>query len=434
MNKVLIVGRMNVGKSTLFNRLSSEVKSLTLDFAGVTRDFIKDVVNWKNVSFELIDSGGLKFGKAKTELEQKVIDVALRLVQEADLVLFVCDGTTGPVNEEREIAKILHKANKNVVLIINKIDSKLSLEHEHEFQQLGFKNMLPISAQHAINIGDLLDVIVELLGPAKKEKEEEPLYKVVLLGKPNVGKSSLLNLMLDEERSIVSQEPGTTREPVSEKIRFYKESIQLTDTAGIRRKRAVKEEIENLMVKSSFAAVKDSDIVLLLIDASEARISDQELKLSFYVFEQGKALIILFNKQDLMDNTKLKDLKFSLEEYEYFFDKIETLNISCKTQKNIGKILPLVDEVYKKYSSKFSDIDLTALYKNALKRTPLYHKSLPLIVYHAKQVKTAPITILLHVNEPKWFGESQRTFFENVMRSKYDLKGVPILFMFRKKV
>jgi GTP-binding protein len=267
----------------------------------------------------------------------------------------------------------------------------------------------------------------------KKLAEEQVAYKVVLLGKPNVGKSSLLNLILKEERAIVTAQPGTTREPLSEKVRFYKETIQLTDTAGIRRKRGVKEQIETLMVKSSFAAVRDADIVLLLMDASEGLISDQELKLAFYVFEQGKALIILFNKNDLVTSQQQNDLNYSLSVYEYLLKKVETLKISCKSGKNIGRILPLIDEVWKKHSSEFPDIKLITLFKNVLERTPLYHKTKPLMIYSAKQVKAAPISILLHVNEPTWFGESQKTFLENCLRSEYDLKGAPVLFIIKKK-
>ncbi len=433
MSKVVIVGRTNVGKSTLFNRLSNEVKSITLDYAGVTRDFVRDIVEWDGVEFELIDTGGLEFGKTQDPILKKVREVGLELVKEADLIIFVCDGTIGVLPEDREISNLLHKLNKKVILVSNKIDTKKAQENQYEFEQLGFKNFINISAQHSIGIGDLLSFIVDIIRPLKISKKEEPLFKVSLLGKPNVGKSSLLNLLVKNERAIVSDIPGTTREALSEKIKFYKETIQITDTAGVRRKRSIKENIENLMVKSTFDAVRHSEIVLLLVDVSQASISDQELKLAFYVFEQGKALIILFNKQDLLTEQKKKELDFSLEPYNYLFDKIETLNISCQTGKNIGHIIPLIDQVWKKYSQKFSDVELNSLFKKALQNKPLHHKTLPLIVYSASQVQSSPITILLMVNEPKWFGESQLAFFEKLLRQKYDLKGVPIVFVLKKK-
>ncbi len=435
LNKVVIVGRTNVGKSTLFNRLSSSVKALTFDLAGVTRDFIKDVVTWNNVTFELIDSGGLILKKTQDEITDKIKNIGFSLINDADLVLFVCDGTVGILPEEKEIAKILHQQNKNVIIVVNKMDSKNSKDYLYEFEQFGFKNVIQVSAEHGLNVGDLLDQIVNdlLKIGVKGKQEEEPLFKVVLIGKPNVGKSSLLNLLLKNERSIVSPIAGTTREAVSENVKFYKETIQLTDTAGIRRKKAVTEDIENLMVKSSLEAIKNSDIIVLLVDISEAQLSDQELKLAFYVFELGKALILLFNKSDLLTEQNKKDLEHNLSKYDFLINKLEILHISCKTEKNIGKILPLVDEVWKKHSQKFSDIEITSLFKFALQRTPLFYRTLPLMLFSAKQIKSDPITILLTVNEPKWFGESQKSFFENILRKEYDLKGVPILFVFKKR-
>lgn len=432
LKKVIIAGRTNVGKSTLFNRLSSEVKSLTLDFSGVTRDFIKDTVNWKNSTFELIDSGGLVLKKQHSEIEKKIQELANSLIKEADLILFVCDGKTGIVQEDLQISKILHKSNKKVILVINKIDTKLAKEQEYEFHQLGFTHTISISAQHGINISDLLDEIVNNIGQTNKIEQDEAKYKVVFLGKPNVGKSSLMNLLLEQERAIVTAQPGTTREAISEKIRFYKESIIVTDTPGVRKKRSVNEEIESMMVKSTLSAVRNSDIVLMLIDISEGKISDQELKLAFYVFEKGKNLILLFNKEDLLTEKIKKELEFSLKPYNYFLKKIETLNISCKTGKNIGKILPLVDKVWRNSSIKFSDIELTDIFKKALEKTPHYHKTIPLIINNAKQLKSFPITILLTVNEPRWFGKSQLAFLENTLRNKFGLKSSPIIFSTKK--
>jgi GTP-binding protein len=431
---VIIVGRMNVGKSTLFNRLSVSVKSITLDFAGVTRDFIKDTICWKNRCFDLIDTGGISLRKTTDPILQKARQVALDQLEVANLVLFVVDGTSGVVTEDREIAKILHKAGKSVILVVNKIDAKMAQDKIYEFEQLGFKTIVPISATHAQGIGDLLEEIVLLLPEQEAVEEEKAGCRVVLLGKPNVGKSSLMNLLLKKERSIVSEVPGTTREAISEKIAFYQEDILVTDTPGIRKKRAVTETLETLMVKSSLRALEDTDIVLLLIDASEGKIADQELKLAFFAFTQKyKAVVLLYNKQDLVTEESKEQLKFSLEEYEYMLDKIPQLSISCKTEKNVGKILPLVKELCERYNQKFSDQEMTALFKEALIRKPLYHKSSLLIIYAVRQIKTGPITIVLVVNEPKWFGPSQLMYFENTLRKAHNLEGVPIRFVMRKR-
>ena len=432
---VVIVGRANVGKSTLFNRLSTSVKSLTFEHAGVTRDFIKDHVCWKDRCFELIDTGGVSFKKTDDMILEKTRALAELMVKQAGLVIFVCDGSVGILPEDQAIAKMLHKLGKKTIVVINKIDTKLAQEHLYEFPKLGFDSIVEVSAQHARGIGDLLDAIVEEL-PEKEteEDQEQPRYSVVLLGKPNVGKSSLLNQLLKRERAIVTDIPGTTREPLAERIAFYKEQIQLVDTPGIRRKRAVEEPIETLMVKSALRAVEGADIVLLLIDASQVALADQEIKLAFYTFtELYKALILLFNKQDLVDETMREQLDFALKEYDFFLKKVVRLDISCKTGSNIGKIMPLVQKVWDRYSTQFSDEELNLLFKDALRKKPLYHKTVLLRLYSAKQVRTAPITILLVVNVAGWFGPSQLGFFENILRKKFELRGVPIRFIVRSK-
>ncbi len=432
--KVVIIGRANVGKSTLFNRLSTSVKSLTLDYAGVTRDFISDIVSWQGISFELIDSGGISLKKSEDTLTEKVRQIALNLIESADLVLFVCDGKIGLLPEDREINTFLQKAKKDTLIVVNKIDAESTQQHLYEYQSLGTHDVIPVSAQHGTGSGELLERIVQKL--EKKHKDfipEKPKFNLVLLGKPNVGKSSLMNALLEQERSIVAEIPGTTREPITEQLRFYQETILLTDTAGIRRKRGVTETLETMMVKTSFKAVGRADIVLLMIDGTEGQLSDQELKLAFYAFENRKALIILINKDDAMTEQNYADLERECDQYDYFMRKIPQLFISCKTGKNVGKILPLVTKVWERYKQKFSDQDLTELFKNALMKTPLYHKTSQLILRRVKQISSAPPMFVIIVNEPVWFGQSQLAFFENIMRKKYDLIGVPVAFIPRKK-
>lgn len=428
---VVIVGRTNVGKSSLFNRLATSVKSLTYDYEGVTRDFLRDTVCWQGVCFDLIDTGGISFRKSEDILMEQARKVALSMMESADEILFVVDGSIGLIPEDREIAKMLHKTGKPVIMVVNKIDVKSAQENLFEFERLGFGQPQGVSCQHGTGIGDLLEVLVDTL-PTKVETtiEKRPSCKVVLLGKPNVGKSSLLNLILKEERAIVSQVPGTTREALTERIVFHQEDIQVTDTPGIRRKKAVNEPIESMMVKSSLRALEDADIVLLLVDSSEGQLSDQELKLAFYAFsELHKSLIILFNKQDLVDESLKKYLAYQLAPYKQLLDKVERLDISCKTGKNIGKIIPLVSEVWRRTTQQFSASDLTVLFQETLTRKPLYHKKQLLKIFRGRQVKEAPITILLIVNVPVWFGQSQRGFLDNVMRKAYQLKGVPIKFI-----
>lgn len=431
--KVVIAGRMNVGKSTLFNRLSVNVKSIAFDHAGVTRDIITDEVMWRGKLFELVDTGGISLRKTDDEIGEKVRLKALETVHNADIILFVLDAKAGVVLEDRELSKMLHKSGKTVLIIANKAESQADREHSYEFEKLGHKQIFFISAQHGLGVGDVLDTLVEMLPEKHTIKEEfEPTCRVVLLGKPNVGKSSLMNLLLKKERSIVADVPGTTRESISEKITFYQEDMLLTDTPGVRRKRSVDEPLESLMVKSTLHAVKDTDIVLLLIDASQGTIADQELKLAFYAFsEQCKAVILLYNKTDLIEDYAHEELSRDMQFYQHFLKKVVTLHISCKTEKNIGRILPLVRQVWQRYTMTIPKHELIRLFKEALVRTPLFHKTQRLNVHWARQLSSAPLTILLMVNEPAWFGESQRAFFENILRKQYDLKGVPVRFVVR---
>jgi len=431
--RVVIVGRMNVGKSTLFNRLSVDVKSLTLDYEGVTRDFLKDVVCWQDRCFELIDTGGISLRKTGDKILERVRLKAIEVVKSADVVLFVCDAKIGLLPEDREISKLLHSLCAHVILVVNKIDADMSKENLYEFERLGHETAAEISAHHGIGIAELLEFIVHALPVSGPVQKDDSSCKVVLLGKPNVGKSSLMNLLLKQDRSIVTDRPGTTREPITETIKFYKEDIVLTDTAGVRRKRRVQEELEGLMVKTSFKALKDAHIALLLIDSSAGRLSDQELKLAFYALKNHKALMILFNKQDLVDQEIAQKMEFNLEPYKHLMKKVSWLRISCKTRKHIGRLLEKIQKLCQRHSQTFPPDEISLLFKEALARRPLYKNTNPLRILHARQISTAPITILLIVNEPKWFGESQLAYFENQFRRAYDLEGVPVRFVTRKK-
>jgi GTPase len=432
--QVVIVGRTNVGKSTLFNRLSENVKAITLDLEGVTRDFLRDTISWQGKSFELIDTGGISLRKSQDSILNQARAVALAMIESADIILFVVDGKVGLVTEDREIAQLLHKHGKTVLLLINKADVSQSEENLYEFEGLGFSESCFISAAHGKNIADLLDLIMKHLPQPLLVEVEEPAYKVMLLGKPNVGKSSLMNLLLEKERAIVSPEAGTTREALAERVTFYQEDIQISDTPGVRRMRSVTEPLEGMMVQKTMQALKGSDIVLLLIDASAEAVVDQELKLAFYAFDsQYKALIILFNKSDLIDESTKARFDHALSAYDFFLKKIITLNISCKTGKNVGKILPAVKELWDRYSRQFNQNELTQLFKEASVRRPLYHNGNLLQFHSAHQINTAPVTIVMHVNQPTWFGESQLAYYEKVLRQEYDLRGTPIKFIVRSR-
>lgn len=433
--RVVIVGRMNVGKSTLFNRLSHSIKSMTLDYEGVTRDVLSDVVTVDQTTFALTDTAGISYRKQEDPLAEVARKKALEALEDADLVLFVVDGVAGVTAEDREISSIVRTSGKKTILVINKADTKAAQDNYYECLQLGYKNYVFISAEHGLHINDLLDAVIrELPEKTYAHAEKQNGCRVTLLGKPNVGKSSLLNALLARERAIVSPIPGTTREPLVENITFYNENIALADTAGVRKKSAVSSDLESMMVKSTMQSLKGSDIVLLVIDGSEHKIADQELKLAFYAFtEQYKALIIVMNKQDLVTELSKKDLEFSLEEYRHLLDKVPVISVSCKTGKNIGKLVPLINEVWKRYTTKFDGLLLYRLFHAQLQKTPLMHAKMPLLVYEVYPISTAPLTICLVVNESEWFGSSELSFFENILRREYDLEGVPVKFIVRKR-
>lgn len=434
--QVVLVGRTNVGKSTLFNRIAKDSKSIVFDREGVTRDLIKDIVYWQGKSFELIDSGGIGFEKKDDFMSQEITKRAKQALNNAHVVLFMCDGSVGVLAEDRYLSKIVHKTKASTILVINKSDTRTFIDHKHEFLQLGFEHTVALSSLHGTGIADILEQIITLLPSHSTVEEQKPICNVVLLGKPNVGKSSLLNILVEEERSIVSNIPGTTREPVHERVTFYQQDILLTDTAGVRRKNAIEDPLETLMAKSTLQAVKHGDIILLMVDANEGQLSDQELKLIFYAFEsEQKAVILLFNKQDLLMNNEYGKqlLSDDLEKYEFLINKIEKVSISCLTGQNCGQILPLINTIYKRLAQQFSIEDLTILFKNALERTPLFWNKNRLIVYRAQQIKSSPHIIALYVNSPEWFGDSQKAFFENILRKEYKLTGVPIKLIVRKR-
>lgn len=432
---VVIVGRTNVGKSTLFNRLSLNTKAIVFNQEGVTRDFISEEITWDNATFSLIDTGGLSILRQSDEINKQVQNVARNCVYTADLLLFVVDGSVPLHPVDQQIAKELRKTGKKIVLVINKIDKNSSQDFTQEITHyFNFPDVVLISAEHGKGIANLLTIILSFLPKEIKENKKEILCKVVLLGKPNVGKSSLLNALLHKERSIVSEVPGTTREAIIEKVNFLQEEIQIADTAGVRRKRSITENLEKSMVSSTMYVVKDTDVVLLLIDAHEGKLSDQEIKLAYYVFEeQKKGLIMLYNKQDLVDEELKAQLDYDKEEYEQLLSKLISIPISCVSGKNIGKILPAVKDVWQRYSQFLDNELLFSTLMMAMEHKTLHKNQNRLILYKLKQINTSPITILLTVNEPKWFDDSHSRFFENILRKKFNLQSVPVVFGYRKK-
>ena len=433
--KVLLVGRTNVGKSTLFNRLTQQKLSIVFDREGVTRDYIQEVVNWNDKSFLLIDTGGLTFDRSPDEIGKQVQQQVLDLLNTADLLLFVIDGKNGITQEDIRIANILRKSKKPVFILPNKADNPHALDDNMpEIYSLGFETIIPISGIHGIGIATLLNSVSESISLPYETEALKPTYNVVIIGRPNVGKSSLMNLLIKHERSIVSDVAGTTREPVSEMTYHCNDVIQLTDTAGVRRSRKIDDDLEELMIKSSLQAIRSADLVLVMIDASEGKIADQELKLLFYAYEQKKMIIAVFNKTDLLDEYTTQTLKQSLEEYHFILKKMPQVWISCLTHKNVGKIFDEIQGVWKRCNQVFDNVQLNETIKSELDKIHLYHSEQQLKVNKIKHAQDAQKpTFVLHVNIPRWFGPSELSCIENLLRKNYDLSGCPVEFIVVKK-
>lgn len=436
MHKVVIVGRTNVGKSSLFNRIAPHVKSLTFDQEGVTRDMVSDFVTWNDVKFEIIDTGGIDLCKKTDDMTCLVTQRVQKILEQASVILFVVDSQTGITEKDMQIRKLLHTLKKPTFVLVNKIDSKEQQDALLVFYQLGFDEVFAVSAAHGRNIADVLDRVVQEFATIKlseKIVDDQPEFKVALLGRPNAGKSSLMNLLLDQDFSIVSPVAGTTREALRKRFAFNKNVLELIDTPGVRRKSTVDSELEGMMVTNALQAAKRAHIVLLVIDVEEPELSAQELKLTSYAFDNGAAVIVLFNKQDLLDDHKKQLLDASLDQYKHFVNKLETLNISCKTGKNIGRVLPLVQEVWERFNTKFTDRYLTDLFVAAISKAPLFKNGQQIFLYKARQIGNAPMRIELIVKNVVIFEDNHKAFFENVLRKAQNLKSVPIFFYEKSK-
>lgn len=433
--RIMIVGRTNVGKSTLFNRLVDNKKSIVFSSEGVTRDYLEETMTWDKRMFRLVDTGGVMTKRqVRNEIEKNVQAKLNALLQEAALFLFVCDGKNGLTDEDRIVARQLHTFKKPTLLLLNKADNISALQTSApEFLALGFSDIIEVSAIHGIGINNLLAWITDHLPEDYEETEEQPHYHVSIVGKPNVGKSSLMNELAKRERSIVSDIAGTTREAVSERIYHCNDLIELIDTAGVRKKSRVDDELEQLMVKSSLSAIRQADIVILMVDASAGKISDQELKLLFYALEEKKPVILLINKVDLLTDYTKSLLDLSKEEYDFILKKVPVISTSCKTKQGVDKVLKVVAEVWHRCKQNFDPAEVDEVVKKELDTKALFRCTIPLKLHKIRPLPTAKIpSFVLHVNYPQFFGPAELSCIENILRRHFDLRGCPVQFSVKK--
>ncbi len=432
---VAVVGRPNVGKSTLFNRLAGERISIVQDTPGVTRDRIYADVEWTGRKFTLIDTGGMEIGAEDIILKQ-ILQQAEIAIETADVILFVTDVKAGMTDDDKQVANMLRKTKKPVVLAVNKVDriDRDSMDI-YEFYELGIGDPIAISAGQALGLGDMLDEVISYFPEEIEEDEEDEVIKVAIIGKPNVGKSSLINKILGEDRLIVSNIPGTTRDAIDSPIEIDGQKYIFIDTAGMRRKSKIKEEIERFSIIRAVAAVERCDVAILLIDANEG-ITDQDTKIAGIAHERGRAAIVAVNKWDSIEkndktmNQYLKDIGNELAYMPY----APRVFISALTGQRINRMLELIQTVHQNHALRISTGVLNdVLIEATAMQQPPADKGRQLKLYYMTQVSIKPPTFVIFVNDRELFHFSYRRYIENQLREAFGFVGTPIHFIVREK-
>jgi GTP-binding protein len=437
---VVIVGRPNVGKSTLFNRLAGKRRALTLDLPGLTRDRLSDFVELDDGrKYELTDTGGLVYGDTPmSAYAGEIREQARTALRDADFILFVVDGAAGLLSEDREIAQDLRPESSKTILIVNKTDRKDAEEAVPEFWELGFDRMMPMSAEHGNGVGDVIEAIEEIVPSQEEEQEEDAAdapIRVAIIGRPNVGKSSLLNRLTQEQRAVVSPISGTTRDAIDSEIVRNGRRYLIIDTAGIRRKGKTTDEAEKLAVISARKAIERCEIALVLIDAVDG-VTGQDATVAGYAEDAGKAAMLLVNKWDAEEHGQ--------DDYKRFEEKLRFMLkflsyaplefISAKTGRRVEKIFPRIDEIIQGYRGRFRTSELNTILERAVSaHNPPAVRGKPRRFYYCTQLKSGPPTFALfsNVDEPLHF--SYRRYLENQFRDTLGLVGCPIHFVIRAR-
>lgn len=431
---VAIIGRPNVGKSTLFNKLCGRRIAIVKDTPGVTRDRIYGDAEWCGYAFSVVDTGGIDF-KETSEMQANITKQAEIAVELADVVVFVVDGKNGLNASDYDAVDFLRKFNIPVVVAVNKLDSG-EIEKTYEFYQLGLGEPVGISAEQSKGLGDLLDRVVALFTVKISPEEDKEKIKIAIVGKPNAGKSSILNKLLGEERAMVSSTPGTTRDAINTPFKYNDRDYILIDTAGIRRKRSIESKsVELFSVFRAFEAIRRSDVVLLVIDANEG-ISEQDVRLAGFIHEEGKPSVIIMNKWDLIEKDDKTMNKFNerLKEDLKFMDYFVPLYTSAKTNQRLDKIMSEVERVYKNTHSRISTSNINEILQNAVLVTqPPTKAGRQCKIYYITQGATAPPTFILFVNDRSLMHFSYQRYLENSIRSAFDFSGTPIRLFVKNK-
>ena len=429
---VAIVGSPSVGKSTIFNRIIGEKKSIIEETRGVTRDRIYANASWLTRDFRLIDTGGI-------ELENRPFQEQIRMqaeiaIEEADVILFVVDGKIGLTSDDKLVASMLHKSKKPIVLAVNKIDNSESKNNIYEFYNLGIGDPIAVSGVHGIGIGDILDEIIKKL-PNEEHELVNNEIKFCLIGRPNVGKSSLVNAILQEERVIVSSIEGTTRDAIDTKFKYEDEDYVIIDTAGLKKRGKIYEAIDKYAALRALRAIDNSDVCLLVIDAIKG-LTEQDKHVVGYAIECKKAIGILVNKWDGIekDNSTMSDFTTKIKNNFKFLDYAPILYVSALTKQRVKDIMPLIKKIYDSYTFNIKTSVLNEIIQEAqmMNETPDFNGG-RCRIYYAQQVSSKPMTIALFCNEPTWMHFSYLRYLENKIRDSFELVGSPINLVCRRR-
>ena len=432
---VAVVGRPNVGKSTLFNALAGSRISIVEDTPGVTRDRIYAEVSWLDYQFTLIDTGGIE-PESDDIIISRMREQAETAIMTADVILFLVDVRQGLVDADFKVADMLRRSKKPIVLVVNKVDSfEKFMPDVYEFYNLGLGDPQPISAASQLGLGDMLDEVVKHFGENALKEEEDERPRIAIIGKPNVGKSSIINKLLGEDRVIVSNIAGTTRDAIDTTIKRNGTEYVFIDTAGLRRKNKIKEEIERYSIIRTVSAVERCNVAVLVIDATEG-ITDQDTKIAGIAHERGKGMIIAVNKWDLVekDNTTMKKFTEKIREKLSYMPYAELIFLSAKTGQRLPKLFDMIDAVIENCALRVQTGVLNEILTEAMAmKQPPSDKGKRLRIYYITQVSVKPPTFVMFINEKKLTHFSYTRYIENQIRTTFGFRGTPIHFIYRER-
>lgn len=429
---VAIVGRPNVGKSTIFNKLAAKKISIIEDIPGITRDRVYTIVNYKNYRFNLIDTGGIDI--SKEDFNNEIIIQANIAIEEADVIIFVVNGLEEINQNDYIIRDLLIKSGKKTIVAVNKLDNPKREENIYNYYELGFEDILPVSGEHSLGLEDLLDKVTETFPEITKEEEQDDSIKFCLIGRPNVGKSSLVNALLNEEKVIVSPIAGTTRDAIDTPFTYNKKKYIAIDTAGIRKKGKILDKIEKYSVLRSMKAIERSDVCLLIINAEEG-IIEHDKHIASYAIEAGKPIIIVVNKWDTVkDKNDMASFTKLLRAEFKFLSFAPITYVSALTKKRIHTIFPAIETVYQNSRREIKTNILNEVIRDAvLLKAPPSYKGKRLKITFATQTGIVPPKFTLYVNNNKLVHFSYERYLENKLRENFELEGTPIILEYKNK-